>query len=257
MVACRRRNVLPSARRGCRAAPVRRSRAASGKTTAARDRRSVRDSGTARAVAGSAAPGFGTPRESHGKARAPASRFRIGGAVCRMAGQKIEPVAGERGARPAARQSESRPRPIAIALPTRAGRAAIRRDNRGSRRSARRRCGQTGRPRKPAEENRSNNRTRRRSVVLAGQCGGSAASAATVSSRGKGGIASPSGASSRAPRIRRSAAARRNGRRAGLPTAFNKFCTRLVMNAVFPDRLSPVTATRRVRSRTSAVSIGS
>ena len=67
---------------------------------------------------------------------------------------------------------------------------------------------------------------------------------------------SPSAASSRAPRSRRSAAARRNGRRPGLPTALRRLWTRLVINAVLPDLLSPVTARRSVRSRSRAVKLG-
>ena len=43
-------------------------------------------------------------------------RLGIASAVCRMAGHKIEPIAGERGAHPAARQGEGRARPITIAL---------------------------------------------------------------------------------------------------------------------------------------------
>ena len=54
--------------------------------------------------------------------------------------------------------------------------------------------------------------------------------------------------------IRRSAPERKKGRRAGRPAVPNKLQTRLVMNAVLPDPLSPVTASRTLRSWTSPVS---
>src|SRR6266852_7775350 len=110
---------------------------------------------------------------------------------------------------------------------------------------------------RPAGIKRTDRSTRRRSVVLGGQYGGSAASAAIVSLNGNRPTVSRSGARSWTLAIRRSAAARRNGRRAGRPAALNRLQTRLVMNAVLPDPLSPVTASRTLRSWTSPVSPGS
>src|SRR6266852_5749089 len=85
---------------------------------------------------------------------------------------------------------------------------------------------------RPAGIKRTDRSTRRRSVVLGGQYGGSAASAAIVSLNGNWSPVSRSGATSWTLAIRRSAAARRNGRRAGRPAALNRLQTRLVMNAV-------------------------
>src|SRR5215469_10610438 len=51
--------------------------------------------------------------------------------------------------------------------------------------------------------------------------------------------------------MRLSAAARRNGNRAGRPTALDRLWTRLVMKAVLPEPLNPVTASRTVRFRMS------
>ena len=64
-------------------------------------------------------------------------RLRIASAVRRMAGHKVEPVAGERGAHAAARQSRgSRATNRHSSAAAKASRAAIRRDNRESRGSA-------------------------------------------------------------------------------------------------------------------------
>ena len=112
------------------------------------------------------------------------------------------------------------------------------------------------RPRRPLGENRTARRTCRRSVVLGGQCGGSAASADTFCSSGNRPTVLSSEAKTRAARMRRSAAARKNGSRPGPPTVPTRLRTRLVMNAVLPDWLSPVTATRSVRSCKSAVNVG-
>ena len=54
--------------------------------------------------------------------------------------------------------------------------------------------------------------------------------------------------------IRRSAGGAQERKAAGRPAVLNRLQTRLVMNAVLPDPLSPVTASRTVRSWTSPVS---